>query len=115
MPKGKTLQVVFKHDFQGQGMLIPLSLEELVPSDHPVRTVCAVLDKIDLKPILRRYKSGGTSSYHPRVLLKALVFAYMNNIYSSRKIEEALGQNIMFMWLCGMSKPDHNTINLSSG
>ena len=35
MPKGKTLQVVFKQDFQGQGMLIPLTLEELVPADHP--------------------------------------------------------------------------------
>jgi hypothetical protein len=49
------------------------------------------------------------------VLLKAVVFAYMNNIYSSRKIEEALRQNIMFMWLCGMSKPDHNTINRFRG
>jgi transposase len=115
MPKGKTLQVVFKQDFQGQGMLIPLTLEDLVPADHPVRTVSAVLDQIDLKPILRKYKVGGTSSYHPRVLLKALIFAYMNNIYSSRKIEEALRQNIMFMWICGMSKPDHNTINRFRG
>jgi transposase len=115
MPKGKTLQLVFKQDFQGQGMLIPFTLEEMVPADHPVRTVGAVLDQIDLKPILRRYKTGGTSRYHPRVLLKALVFAYMNNIYSSRKIEEALHQNIMFMWLCGMSKPDHNTINRFRG
>lgn len=39
----------------------------------------------------------------------------MNNIYSSRKIEEALKQNINFMWLCGMSKPDHNTINRFRG
>lgn len=115
MPKGQTLQVVFKQDFQGQPMLIPLTLEELVPTDHPVRTVGAVLDKIDLKPILRRYKAGGASSYHPRMLLKALVYAYMNNIYSSRKIEEALCQNIFFMWLCGMSKPDHNTINRFRG
>jgi len=45
------------------------------------------------------------------MLLKALVYAYINNIYSSRKIEEALQQNIHFMWLTGMSKPDHNTIN----
>ena len=115
MPKGQTLQVVFKQDFQGQGILIPLTLEELVPAGHPVRTVSAVLDNIDLKPILRRYKAGGTSSYHPRMLLKALVYAYMNNIYSSRKIEEALSQNIMFMWLCGMGKPDHNTINRFRG
>lgn len=115
MPKGKTLQVVFKQDLQHQSVLLPLSLEEMVPAGHPVRTVSAVLDKVDLHPILRRYKAGGTSSYHPRMLLKALIYAYMNNIYSSRKIEEALSQNVCFMWLCGMSKPDHNTINRFRG
>ena len=58
-----------------------------------------------------RYKTGGASNYHPGMLLKVLVYAYINNIYSSRKIEEALQQNIHFMWLSGMSQPDHNTIN----
>ncbi len=115
MPKGKTLHVVFKQDFQHQAVLLPMSLEEMVPVGHPVRTVSAVLDRVDLQPILRRYKAGGTSSYHPRMLLKALVYAYMNNIYSSRKIEEALSQNVCFMWLCGMRKPDHNTIKRFRG
>src|SRR4030042_4765113 len=45
------------------------------------------------------------------MLLKVLVYAYLSNIYSSRKIEEALMQNVFFMWLSGMNKPDHNTIN----
>lgn len=44
------------------------------------------------------------------MLLKVLVYAYINNIYSSRKIEEAVTQNINFIWLAGMSRPDHNTI-----
>jgi transposase len=42
------------------------------------------------------------------MLLKVLVFGYMNNIYSSRRLEEAVGQNIHFMWLAGMNRPDHN-------
>jgi hypothetical protein len=45
------------------------------------------------------------------MLLKVIVYGYINNIYSSRKIEEALQQNIHFMWLGGMNTPDHNTIN----
>ncbi len=49
------------------------------------------------------------------MLLKVVVFAYINNIYSSRKIEEAVTQNINFMWLAGMRKPDHNTINRFRG
>lgn len=49
-----------------------------------------VLDQVDIQPLMDKYKPGGTSSFHPRMLLKVLVFAYINNIYSSRKINEAL-------------------------
>jgi transposase len=45
------------------------------------------------------------------MLLKVVVFAYLMNIYSSRGIEAALKKNIYFMWISGMSQPDHNTIN----
>ena len=44
-------------------------------------------------------------------MLKVLIYGYLTNLYSSRKIEQALHQNIHFMWLSGMSYPDHNTIN----
>lgn len=115
MPKGKTLKVVFKQDNQYQGTLIPWDLNDLVPQDHPVRTINAVLDKVDISSIIKQYRPGGTSSYHPRMLLKVMVYAYINNIYSSRKIEETVRQNINFMWLAGMRKPDHNTINRFRG
>ncbi len=45
------------------------------------------------------------------MLLKAIIYGYLRNLYSSRKIEQALYENIHFMWLSGQSKPDHNTIN----
>ena len=92
-------------------MLLPPSLDELIAQNRPVRIVNKVLDQVDVQPLISKYKAGGTSSFHPRMLLKVLVFAYINNIYSSRKIEEALQQNIHFMWLSGMSTPDHNTIS----
>jgi transposase len=44
-------------------------------------------------------------------MLKVLIYGYLTNLYSSRKIDQALHQNIHFMWLSGMSYPDHNTIN----
>lgn len=115
MAKGKSLQVVFKADRQHQTMLLPPSLDELIAAHHPVRVVNDVLDKVDITAVVKKFKTGGTSSYHPRMLLKVLVLAYINNIYSSRKIEEALTQNINFMWLSGMSTPDHNTINRFRG
>ncbi|MET3877992.1 transposase [Chitinophaga sp. OAE865] len=115
VPKGKTLSVVFKAHLQHQMMLFPAEIGDLIAENHPVRVVDNVIEKIDITLLLKRYKAGGTSSYHPRMLLKVLIYAYINNIYSSRKIEEALGQNIHFMWLSGMSKPDHNTINRFRG
>ena len=111
MAKGPVLKVVFKTYNQHQPMLLPPNLDELIAASHPVRVVSKVLDKIDIQPLLGMYKTGGASNYHPLMLLKVIVYGYINNIYSSRKIEEALQQNIHFMWLSGMSQPDHNTIN----
>jgi transposase len=107
----RILSVSFKAYQQHQGMLLPPSLDELIAQGHPVRVVNEVLDKIDIDPLLKKYKGGGSSSFHPRMLLKVLVYSYINNTYSSRKIETALKENIHYMWLSGMSTPDHNTIN----
>lgn len=115
MKKRDAPRVVFKAYDQHQAMLLPPSLDELIAAGHPVRIVNKVLDKIDIQPLIDQYKPGGTSSFHPRMLLKVIVFAYMNNIYSSRKIEAALQESIYFMWLSAMSTPDHHTINRFRG
>ena len=92
-------------------MAIPPTFDELIAKDHPVRVVNQIIDEINLDPLLKKYKGGGCTSYHPRMLLKILVYAYLSNVYSSRKIEAAVKENIHFMWLAGMKQPDHNTIN----
>lgn len=115
MPRGKKLKVVFKQDYRQQGMLIPLDLNDMIAADHPIRVINEVLDKVDISEIIKRFRPGGTSSYHPRMLLKVIVYGYINNVYSSRKLEEAVKSNIHFMWLAGMRKPDHNTINRFRG
>lgn len=104
-------KVVFKPYAPNQLSLLPPSLDELIPEKHVVRLLNNVIDHIDLDTIIEKYKGGGTSSYHPRMLLKVLIYAYISNIYSSRNIEDALGRDIHFMWLSGMQRPDHNTIN----
>lgn len=104
-------KVVFKNYTPNQVMMLPPSLEELIDKNHPVRIVNQVIDRIDIDPLLKKFKGGGTSSYHPRMLLKVLIYGYVNNTYSSRRMEAALKENIHFMWLSGMNKPDHNTIN----
>jgi transposase len=83
----------------------------MIPPNHSVRLVNQVLEKLNLDSILKKYEGGGSPAYHPRLMLKILIYGYLTNQYSSRKIEQALQQNIYFMWLSGMSYPDHNTIN----
>lgn len=104
-------KVVFKTYHQNQLSLIPPSYDDLVPKNHPVRIVNTIVDHLDIASLEKTYKGGGTSSYHPRMLLKVVIYSYLRNIYSSRKIEQALQENVHFMWLSGQSKPDHNTIN----
>jgi transposase len=108
-------KVVFKPYSPSQGMLLPPSLDELIPLSHPVRVVNEVIEKVNLEVLEKAYKGGGTSSYHPRMLLKILVYGYVSNVYSSRKLEAATKENIHFMWLAGMQQPDHNTINTFRG
>lgn len=107
--------VVFKPYLHNQTLLFPGTLDEMIPENHPARLVSKVIDTIDIRAIHRKYKGGGTSAYHPRLLLKILVYGYLTNTYSSRKLEEQVRQNIYFMWLTGMVTPDHHTINRFRG
>ncbi|SFN93264.1 transposase, partial [Salegentibacter flavus] len=86
-------KVVFKTYQQDQLSLLPPSYDDLVPKNHPVRIVNTIIDHIDISALEKSYKGGGTSSYHPRMLLKVVIYAYLRNIYSSRKIEQALREN----------------------
>src|SRR3990172_8625005 len=113
--KRKRAAPVFKPYTMAQASLLPPSLEELIPPDHLVRVVNRMVEKIDIRPLLAKYKGGGTSSYHPRMMLKVLVYAYSQNIYTSRKIEKALWENVSFMWISGGNKPDFRTINTFRG
>ena len=104
-------KVTFKPYSMEQPSLLPPSLDEIIPPQHLVRVVNRVIDELDIKPLLEKYKGGGTSSYHPRMMLKVIVYAYTQKIYSSRKIEKALWENIGFLWISGGNKPDFHTLN----
>lgn len=104
-------KVIFKPYCQNQMFLLPPSIEEMIVSNHPVRIVNEIIDKINIKPLLKLYKGGGSSSYNAKMMLKILIYSYLKNVYSSRKIEEMTKENIHMMWIAGMNNPDHHTIN----
>ncbi len=105
----------FKTEHRGEALLLPPSLDEIISETHVVRVVNDIIDRLDISQILRNYKGGGSSCYHPRTMLKILIYAYLNNIHSSRRIEQQIRENVNYMWLAGGLTPDFRTINLFRG
>ncbi len=109
------MKVQFKSLPANAPSLFPENIFDKIPQNHPVRLVSQVVDDLDISHIVSQYKGGGTTGFHPRMMIKVLFYAYLNNVYSCRKIEKALQENIHFMWLSGNSTPDYRTINYFRG
>jgi len=104
-------KVSFKAYEQHQSLLFPSSLDEWIPKNHLVRVISSVIDQMELDSVLKSYPGGGAPSYHPKMMLKVLIYAYTQKIYSSRQIAKALVEQIPFRWLSGGNLPDFRTIN----
>ena len=90
---------------------LPLELEISVPSDDPVRLLSAFVEEMDLSELYKTYDRIRKNQASPRQMLKVVLYAAMNRIYSSRDIQKACRRDINFMYLLeGMPVPDHATI-----
>jgi transposase len=107
-----TTKAVFKAYDQQQVLLLPPRLEELIPANHLVRVVNSVVEALDLSSIINQYEGGGTSSYHPKMMVKVLLYGYAMKVYTGRKLSKALRQDVTFMWLAAYNQPDFRTLNL---
>ena len=101
----------FKPYTQHQLSLFPIDLNTLIPENHMVRVVDRAIESMNTQPLFDRYPGGGTSAYNPVMMLKVIVYAYADKIYSSRRIAKATRENINFMWLTGNVQLDFMTIN----
>lgn len=101
----------FRPYIPNQTLLFPSRIDEDIAADDPVRVVSALVDSLDLSDIKALYKEYGRNPYHPQMMLKVIIYAYMNNVYSCRKIEKLLLRDIHYIWLAGYEKPDFITIN----
>ncbi|GAA5224950.1 transposase [Membranihabitans marinus] len=104
-------QLNSKGSEQTQSWLLPNHLGDLISEDHPARMINRFVDELDIRDIISTYKPGGRSCYHPRVLIKLLVYGFLNREYSSRVLERECREDVVYMWLCGMLQPDHVTIS----
>ena len=94
-----------------QIILFPQRIDEDIAENDPVRIVSDIVDKLDISPFHKLYSYIVRCPYHPRMMLKVIIYAYMNNVYSCRRIEKLLLRDIHYIWLSGYEKPDFITIN----
>ena len=94
-----------------QTLLFPQRIDRDIPKDDPVRILKSVIESLDLSGFKKLYHERGRSPYHPKMMLMVILYSYMNNVYSCRKIEKLLYRDIYYIWLSGYQKPDFATIN----
>ncbi len=88
-----------------------LNPNEDIAENDPVRIVDAVVESLDLREFKKLYRERGRCPYNPKMMLKVILYAYMNNIYSCRKIERQIRRDIHYIWLAAQERPDFVTIN----
>jgi len=99
---------------RNQSTLFPECLEDYIAEDNPVRVIDVFVDELDLGQLgFERIdpKVTGRPAYHPSTLLKLYIYAYLNRVQSSRRIEREAQRNVELMWLTERLSPDHKTIS----
>ena len=104
--------MAYRYGNRNQIRLLPESMEDYVTPDDPVRAYDAFIKALDFRElgITLDPNKVGNSEYHPKAMLKLLVYGYSYGIRSSRKLERACHHNLSFIWLTSGLKPDHKTI-----
>src|SRR5258707_1148281 len=96
-----------------QDLLLPPSLRDWLPDDHLVYFVSDVVDQLNLSAIESVYEEddGGQPPYHPRMMTKILLYGYCVGVFSSRKIQKRLVEDVAFRVLAAGNQPDFRTIS----
>lgn len=90
---------------------LPLNIEYIIPKDDSVRLLSQVVEEMDLTELYKTYSRIRKKRATPRQMLKVMLYAYMDHIYSSHKIENSCRRDINFMYLLdGAPAPDYSTI-----
>ncbi|MDO8687550.1 MAG: IS1182 family transposase [Dehalococcoidales bacterium] len=98
-----------------QAWILPPTIGELIPADHPARFVAEFVDTLGPAAWIELGigmdgETLGAPAYHPRALLCVWLYGFMTGIRSSRKLEAACRDQVPYLWLTGFQHPDHNTL-----
>lgn len=95
-----------------QLLLLPPSLRDWLPEGHLCYFISDTVDQLDLGSIAGKYRGSGSGNvaYHPRLMLKLLIYGYCTGVFSSRKIAREIEENVAFRVLAAGQSPSHRSI-----
>jgi len=95
-----------------QLLLLPPTLDDWLPQEHLAQFISDVVDALDLKSFLRWFRDNdqGGAAFHPAMVLKVVLYAYCVGVPSSRKIAQAVIDDVAFRWLAANNRTDFRTI-----
>jgi transposase len=95
-----------------QLLLMPPSLADWLPEDHLAWFVIDAVDQLDLSGFYASYRldGWGAAAHHPQMMVSLLVYAYCNDVTSSRRVERACQTDVAFRVITANQQPDHTTI-----
>ncbi len=96
-----------------QQLLLPAALQEWLPEEHLAYFISDVVDQLDLSDIIARYEGErrGGPPYHPKMMVKVLLYGYCVGVASSRRIARRLHEDIAFRVLAANNTPDFRTVS----
>ena len=100
---------MFRSYDQSQPFLLPPRLQDFVDENHPAHLINDLVDQLDLRALEVRYGNLGQPAYHPRLMVKVILYGFTVGIFSSRKLQRACQENLAFKYLAGMETPVFRT------
>jgi len=103
--------MVLREDKMGQSFLVPLELTELIPKNHICFFIADMVDELDFRKLEKKYRySAGKPAYSRRILMRIIIMASVDGVFSSRQIMKLTNENLVYMHLSGVESPDFRTI-----
>ncbi|WP_408011213.1 transposase [Pseudalkalibacillus sp. A8] len=101
----RTFPPTFK-PYNNQQIQMIFDLQEFIPEHHVARVIDEMVEAIPDENLFSYYPGGGRSSFHPKMILKVILYGYSQKVYSCRGIEKLIHESIPAMWLAAMQSPD---------
>lgn len=95
---------------KNQNWLLPLSIKDMIPKDHICFLVEDFVESLDFSNFDLIYEGAGHPAYHPKIIMKILIYGMLCKTRSSRKLAKATKENLVFMYLAEKVNPNFRTI-----